>query len=47
MRADCVLLDGDPLADVEALNTVSLVVKEGLIVYQRDKASVGRPTDAC
>jgi len=38
MSADCVLLDGDPLADIEALNTVSLVVKEGRIVYQHDKA---------
>jgi imidazolonepropionase-like amidohydrolase len=48
MRADCVLLDSDPLADIEALSTVSLVVKEGRIVYQRDKASAGRrPTDAC
>jgi imidazolonepropionase-like amidohydrolase len=45
--ADCVLLDGDPLADIEALSTVSLVVKEGRIVYQRDNASDGRPTDAC
>jgi len=47
MRADCVLLDGDPLADIEALSAVSLVVKEGRIVYQHDKApSVRRPTDA-
>ena len=43
VRANCVLLDGDPLADLEALkNSVSLVVKEGPIVYQRDKASAGR-----
>ena len=48
MRADCAFLDSDPLADIEALSTVSLVVKEGRIVYQRDKASAGRrPTDAC
>ena len=48
MRADCVLLDGDPLADLEALNTVSLVIKEGRIVYQHDKAQLvgGRPAPA-
>jgi Amidohydrolase family len=34
MRADCVLLQGDPLADIEALSRVSLVVKEGRVVYQ-------------
>jgi len=48
MRADCVLLDGDPLADIEALSDVRLVVREGRIVYQGDKAPAGRrPTDAC
>lgn len=35
MTADCVLLEGDPLADIEALNTVNLVVKEGRVVYAR------------
>ena len=36
MRADCVLLEGDPLADIEALSSVNLVVKEGRIVYQNN-----------
>jgi imidazolonepropionase-like amidohydrolase len=35
MTADCVLLEGDPLADIEALSTVNLVVKEGRVVYAR------------
>jgi imidazolonepropionase-like amidohydrolase len=34
MRADCVLLDGDPLANIEALRNVNLVAKEGRVVYQ-------------
>jgi imidazolonepropionase-like amidohydrolase len=34
MRADCVLLDTDPGADIEALQHVALVVKEGRVVYQ-------------
>ena len=33
--ADVVLLDGDPLVDLEALGRVSLVVKEGRIVYRK------------
>lgn len=48
MKADCVLLDGDPLADIEALSAVCLVVKEGRIVYQNDSAPADRrPPDAC
>ena len=35
MTADCVLLDGDPLADIEALSTVNLVVGQGRVVYAR------------
>jgi len=35
MTADCVLLEGDPLADIEALNTVNLVVRQGRVVYAR------------
>jgi imidazolonepropionase-like amidohydrolase len=31
--ADCVLLDGDPVNDLEALGRVSLVLKEGRVVY--------------
>ena len=34
--ADLVLLDGDPLSDVEALGRVELVMKEGRIVYRRN-----------
>jgi imidazolonepropionase-like amidohydrolase len=34
MKADCVLVDGDPLADIEALGRVNLVVKEGRVVSQ-------------
>ena len=34
--ADLVLLDGDPLADIEAVGHVELVMKEGRIVYQRE-----------
>jgi imidazolonepropionase-like amidohydrolase len=33
--ADVVLVDGDPLTDIEALGRVALVVKEGRIVYRR------------
>jgi len=33
--ADVVLLDGDPLADIEALGRIELVIKEGRIVYRR------------
>jgi imidazolonepropionase-like amidohydrolase len=33
--ADLVLLDGDPLSDIEALGRVELVMKEGRIVYRR------------
>ena len=31
--ADLVLLDGDPVSDIEALSHVTLVMKEGRIVY--------------
>jgi imidazolonepropionase-like amidohydrolase len=34
MRADAVLLDGDPLPDIEALSRVNLVIKEGRVVYR-------------
>ena len=34
--ADLVLLDGDPVADIEALGRVELVIKEGRIVYRRN-----------
>jgi len=34
--ADLVLLDGDPVADMEALDRVELVLKEGRIVYRHD-----------
>ena len=34
--ADLVLLDGDPVSDIEALGRVELVMKEGRIVYRRD-----------
>lgn len=34
--ADLVLLDGDPLSDIEALGRVELVMKEGRIVYRKD-----------
>jgi imidazolonepropionase-like amidohydrolase len=34
--ADLVLLDGDPVSDIEALGRVKLVIKEGRIVYRRD-----------
>jgi imidazolonepropionase-like amidohydrolase len=33
---DLVLLDGDPVSDIEALERVALVLKEGRIVYRRD-----------
>jgi imidazolonepropionase-like amidohydrolase len=31
-----VLLDGNPVSDIEALGHVELVMKEGRIVYRRD-----------
>jgi imidazolonepropionase-like amidohydrolase len=34
--ADLVLLDGDPVSDIEALGRVELVMKEGRIVYRRN-----------
>ena len=34
-RADLALVDGDPLADIEALGRVSMVVKEGRVVYRK------------
>ena len=34
MSADCVLLRGDPLAGIEALSRVNLVLKEGRVVYR-------------
>ena len=34
--ADLVLVDGDPVSDIEALGRVALVMKEGRIVYRRD-----------
>ena len=34
--ADLVLLDGDPVSDIEALGRVEIVMKEGRIVYRRD-----------
>jgi imidazolonepropionase-like amidohydrolase len=34
--ADLVLLDGNPVSDIEALGHVDLVMKEGRIVYRRD-----------
>lgn len=34
--ADLVLLDGDPVSDIEALGRVELVIKEGRIVYRRN-----------
>jgi imidazolonepropionase-like amidohydrolase len=36
MLADLVLLDGDPVSDIEALGHVDLVMKEGRIVYRSD-----------
>ena len=33
--ADLVLLDGDPVSDLEALSRVELVMKEGRVVYKR------------
>lgn len=33
--ADLVLLEGDPMADIDALRNVALVVKEGRVVCQR------------
>jgi imidazolonepropionase-like amidohydrolase len=33
MRADCILIDGDPLADLEALDRVTLVIKDGRISF--------------
>jgi imidazolonepropionase-like amidohydrolase len=33
--ADLVLLDGDPLQDIESVGRVDLVVKEGRVVYRR------------
>jgi imidazolonepropionase-like amidohydrolase len=33
--ADLVLLDGDPLQDIEALGRVTVVIKEGRVVYRR------------
>ena len=32
--ADLVLLDGDPVSDIEALGRVDLVMKEGRVVYE-------------
>jgi len=40
--ADLVLLDGDPLADLEALGRVDLVMKEGRIVYVKPPFWAGR-----
>ena len=37
-RADCVLLDGDPLAGIEAVRRVRLVMKAGRIVYRETPA---------
>jgi cytosine/adenosine deaminase-related metal-dependent hydrolase len=37
--ADLVLLAGDPLTDIEALGRVELVMKEGRIVYRRDRST--------
>jgi imidazolonepropionase-like amidohydrolase len=34
--ADLVLLDGDPVSDIEAMGRVEPVMKEGRIVYRRD-----------
>jgi imidazolonepropionase-like amidohydrolase len=34
--ADLVLLDDDPVSDIETLRRVELVMKEGRIVYRRD-----------
>jgi len=33
--ADAVLVDGDPLSDIDALGRVALVVKEGRVVYRK------------
>ena len=35
--ADLVLVDGDPVADIEALSRVTLVAKEGRIVFRREQ----------
>lgn len=35
--ADLVLVDGDPLGDVEAIGRVALVVKEGRVVFERPR----------
>jgi imidazolonepropionase-like amidohydrolase len=40
--ADLVLLDGNPLVDIEALNKVSRVVKQGRDVYLNPAAHGGR-----
>ena len=33
--ADLVLVDGDPLANLDALESVVMVLKEGRVVYRR------------
>ena len=39
--ADCVLVRGDPLADIEALQAVGLVIKQGRIVYSDPTRTAG------
>jgi len=34
--ADLILVDGDPLADIEAMNNIQLVLQSGAVVYDRD-----------
>lgn len=42
MRADCVLLDTDPGVNIEALQHVALVIKDGRVVYQRKPETLSR-----
>ena len=35
MRAHLILVDGDPLDDISQLRNIDLVVKDGVIVFQR------------
>jgi imidazolonepropionase-like amidohydrolase len=34
--ADLVVVDGDPLADIEAMSRVVMVIKDGKIVFTQD-----------
>jgi len=34
-KADLLIIDGDPIADIKDIQKIDMVIKDGVIVYQK------------